>query len=240
MPDSYAPLFELFWQNNKLNTHTDAALAQQIDQATRHRQWHKALDYSEVTIDLRSRKDPHRRLAKRRNSQREFSDRPISQKQLAALFSGFRADSLLHRPIASAGAKYPIEVFTMAFNVEGVKPGSVLYYHPQHHGFCYVGDCPPWASCGHLLSRDVQSEPALYTVFCLFTGRSAQKYGERGARFALIEAGLYVQDFSTRLSLEKLTGVPCGGFHDDQVAQWLKQDTNLIKVALGYACGHGV
>ncbi len=51
---------------------------------------------------------------------------------------------------------------------------------------------------------------------------------------------MYVQSLATRLSLEKLAGVPYGGFYDDEVKQWLGLENSHAKVALGYACGHGV
>jgi SagB-type dehydrogenase family enzyme len=238
MKDRNAPLFDLFWENGKLNEYTVQRLGTQIERDARSFIDPPWLDYPEIDVTLTVANDRHAKLLAMRKSEREFSSRSLSLRQLESLFVGFRAESSTHRMLASGGGKYPVEVFALAFNIEGIAASTVLYYHPVKHGFSRIGQCPKWESCSNSLGIGLHGMPAIYVVFCIFPERSTRKYGERGGRFALFETGMYVQTLAQRLVVEELAGVPYAAFHDEELKSWLGLSGTHGQVALAYACGH--
>lgn len=238
MKDRNAPLFDLFWENGKLNEYTGQRLGSQVEKDARTITDPPWLNYPEINVSLSMPTDRHAKLFLDRKSERVFSDKPLSVKQLSSLFMGFRAESATHRALASGGGKYPVEVFALAFNVEGIPEPTALYYHPIHHGFSRIALCPDWQSCRATLGVGLDSMPALYVVFCIFPDRSTRKYGERGGRFALFETGMYAQTLALRLAIEKLAGVPYAAFHDDELKSWLGLHDEQGYAALAYACGN--
>ncbi len=52
--------------------------------------------------------------------------------------------------------------------------------------------------------------------------RTQIKYGERGYRFVLLDAGHLGQNILLACEDLRLAAVPLGGFHDDAVAKWLQ------------------
>jgi SagB-type dehydrogenase family enzyme len=238
MKDRNAPLFDLFWENGKLNDYTGPAIGMRVEKDGRTLTDPPWLDYHGIDVALSMPGDVQAQLLLGRKSERVFSDRPLSLKQLGSLFAGFRAASATHRPLASGGGKYPVEVFALAFNIEGMTGPTALYYHPMHHGLSRIAACPEWEVCRNTLGTGLEGMPALYVVFCIFPDRSTRKYGERGGRFALFETGMYAQTLALRLAQEKLAGVPYAAFHDEELKHWLGLQDGQAQVALAYACGH--
>ena len=236
MKDCNAPLFSLFWENGKLNDYTEQQIGIRVEKDARTITDPPWLDYHGIDIALPTPNDYQAKLLLGRKSERSFSNQALSLKQLASLFVGFRAESATHRSLASGGGKYPVEVFALAFNVEGITEPTALYYHPVHNGLSRIASCPPWEICRTTLGAGLEGMPALYVVFCIFPDRSTRKYGERGGRFALFETGMYAQALALRLALEKLAGVPYAAFHDEALKHWLGLQDG--QVALAYACGH--
>ena len=70
-----------------------------------------------------------------------------------------------------------------------------------------------------------------------FAERATAKYGERGGRFALIEAGQAAQSVALRLVAEGLVGFALGGLVDDRVKRLLRLEGTDAQIVLGYACG---
>ena len=238
MKERHAPLFELFWENGKLNDYTAQHLGTRVEKDARTASDPPWLEYHGIDVNLPMPTDHHAKLLSARKSERVFSDRPVSVKQLGSLFAGFRAESATHRALASGGGKYPVEVFALAFNVEGIPEPTAVYYHPLRHGLSLIGPCPPWETCRRTLGSGLEGMPALVVVFCIFPDRSTRKYGERGGRFALMETGMYAQALASRLAQEKLVGVPYAAFHDEELANWLGLSDTQAQVALANACGH--
>ena len=70
-----------------------------------------------------------------------------------------------------------------------------------------------------------------------FPSRNTAKYGERGGRFVLFEAGICMQNLSLRAQQSGLEGVLLGGLHDDRVRAWLGLDDTEALILGGFACG---
>lgn len=76
-----------------------------------------------------------------RRSVREYKDEPLSLAELSQLLWAAQgmAGTGSHRTAPSAGALYPLEVYVVAGNVEGLKPG-VYKYAPGEHVMDRVAD----------------------------------------------------------------------------------------------------
>lgn len=103
MKDCTAPLFSLFWENGKLNDYTEQQVAIRIEKDARTLTDPPWLNYHGIDIALPTPKDNQAKLLLDRKSERTFSHRALSLRQLGSLFAGFRAESLTHRGLASLG-----------------------------------------------------------------------------------------------------------------------------------------
>ena len=68
--------------------------------------------------------------------------------------------------------------------------GRVVAHAPRSHALHDLGPVPPWADLDPLLAAsDLTTPPAVVLLLVADTELVVAKYGERGGRFALIEAG---------------------------------------------------
>lgn len=127
------------------------------------------------------------------------------------------------RPYASGGGLYPIEVYPILLRVEG-EPVRVTHYDAANHLLTEIGVRPdraeilgPFSDYGDRLDK-----ACLAIVLTAVFGRTTVKYGSRGYRFALLEAGEIAQNLSLCAEAMGLRTLPWGGYFDDQVADLLK------------------
>lgn len=118
------------------------------------------------------------------------------------------------RVAPSAGALYPLEIYLHSARVDGIKPG-LYHYDPSQRELQRLRDGD--------LSREladglVQKELALGTSLQVFiTGifeRAVFKYGDRGYRFALLEAGHVAQNMNLVANALGHGVINVGGFVD--------------------------
>ncbi|HEY9420676.1 MAG TPA: SagB/ThcOx family dehydrogenase [Thermoanaerobaculia bacterium] len=139
------------------------------------------------------------------------------------------------RVTPSGGALYPVELFLHARTVEGLAPG--LYHYDALAGA--LNRLPGGDRTAELASCLVQ--PALVadtSIQILSVGifeRSTFKYGNRGYRFALLEAGHQAQNLSLVATALGLACVHVGGYRDREVDRLLGLD-GLQRSALYVTC----
>ncbi len=129
------------------------------------------------------------------------------------------------RPYASGGGLYPIEVYPILLNIKGMMP-AVTRYDAVTHELVVVREfgareeilAPLNDFAGQLANT------AIVFVLSAVFPRTTVKYGNRGYRFALIEAGEIAQNLSLMAEAESLKTLPWGGFFDDDVADLLGVD----------------
>jgi SagB-type dehydrogenase family enzyme len=231
-------LFAKFWEASSLDRFNVKEFSQQLN-AYDSDEKELFLEYPEAPKLLPTAKTQINKIAKKRKSDRSFSNKELSIKELGRLLSSFYAwNGLEHRAYPSAGATYVTEVFCVAFNVEGYS-GKVIYYDPEKHGTVVVSDkAPTWEEASKSLNIDVKGTPNLLTVFVAFPQRAIAKYGERGGRFALLEVGASMQQLSLQIAeSSKLKGVAIGGMLDSIWKQNLKLGNTDAQIVLGYLVG---
>ncbi len=128
------------------------------------------------------------------------------------------------RTTPSAGALYPSEIYALAFNATGLGAG-LYHYDPLRHVLETLreGDLrEPFAAT--LPMRELVADCALALIVTSMFWRARFKYGQRGYRFALLEAGHLAQNVLLGAAALDLSALPVGGFYDRKLAEFLAID----------------
>jgi SagB-type dehydrogenase family enzyme len=117
------------------------------------------------------------------------------------------------RPVPSAGALYPLELYVLAQAVGELDPG-VYHYNPFRHALSLLWPVDRPGVRGALVDPALAERAAAVIVVTAVFWRSRIKYGQRGYRFALLEAGHLVQNAVLAATQLDLAALPFGGFYD--------------------------
>jgi SagB-type dehydrogenase family enzyme len=161
----------------------------------------------------------------RRRSGRTFSGGSLDVPRLATLLdAGYGARDGNRRTVPSGGALYPFELHVAARAVDGMPPG-VYRYDPERHALeeHELGDPWPALDAACPLPGLLDGGSAVVLLLAVF-GRTRFKYGLRGYRFALLEAGHVVQNVALAAVALDLAVLPLGGFYDAQVDELVGAD----------------
>ncbi len=147
--------------------------------------------------------------------------------------------TVLHRkPVPSAGALYPLEVYLFAFEIAGLAPGT-YHYHPRAHALELLvpGDRRARVLEMAFAGDELGGAAGVIALTGVFA-RSTAKYRKRAYRFVLLEAGHAAQNMMLAAASMDLGTVALGGFLDDEVNDALDID-GLDEAAL-YLLAFGV
>jgi len=142
-------------------------------------------------------------LANRR-SQRNFQDKPLSADQLSQILwaaygiTSPRPDNPALRgglrTAPSGGALYPLEIYAVIGNVEGLDPGVYKYISEDHKIIMTAsGDVRDELADAAFGQRMVSEAPVSFFYSAVFS-RTTERYGERGRHFVYIEVGHSAQN----------------------------------------------
>jgi SagB-type dehydrogenase family enzyme len=142
------------------------------------------------------------------------------------------------RPVPSAGALYPLELYVVARRVQDVESG-VYHYAPVTHGLELVRDVavPPGLLTELFMGQHYVEGASAVLVIACEPERSLKKYGDRGYRYVLLEAGHVAQNVNLTAAALGLGSYNVGGFFDDELARLLMVDEDhevpLYAIAVG-------
>lgn len=161
------------------------------------------------------------KLLKIRRSTRDFSETPVP---ISAVSNMLKSCSIIgngstRRTYPSAGARYPIELYLIAFNIEGIARGV---YHFNSSKF----------TLELLLLQDLRSQEAEIVcpylkntggafIFTSVVSRSEVKYKYKAYPYSLIEAGHMAQNVILAACKYGVGICPVGGFINDYVSRLL-------------------
>lgn len=134
---------------------------------------------------------------------------------------------LYKRPIPSAGALYPLEIYILSLRVEKLEPG-IYHYNPFESRF-------------ERISEKIKLRVLEEQVFEIFTGlpespwsagivisaipnRQLIKYFNRSFRYIFIEAGHLAQTICLLATGYGFGVLPIGGYYDNELIELLKLD----------------
>lgn len=187
-----------------------------------------------------------------RRSRRAFSTAALAAAELSALLqAGYGVTQVLESPegmrtlplraVPSGGALYPLEAFAAVLRVDGIDPG-LYHFDPLRPGLEVVraGLAVEELAALSTYPEIVSGCAALLIVAAIF-GRTRFKYGLRGYRFALLEAGHLGQNVVLAATALDLAAVPLGGFYDRPTDAFLGLDgvneSTVYTIAVGRPAG---
>jgi SagB-type dehydrogenase family enzyme len=174
----------------------------------------------ELPADRRLRGGLEAAIHRRRSTKAEVA-RPLCIGELATLLvSCYAASSgrgpVLPRPVPSAGALYPLELYVVALGVNGLDRG-VYHFQPFRRCLSLLGPFVWGELRAALVDGTVLDHAAALIVITAVFWRARFKYGLRGYRFALLEAGHVGQSVALAAASLDLPALPLGGFYDRQI-----------------------
>jgi SagB-type dehydrogenase family enzyme len=173
----------------------------------------------------------------RRRSGKADALRPLRASQLSAVLAACYASGPDgRRPVPSGGALYPLELYVIAAAVNGVERG-VYHFHPFRARLNRLSPLKWNALRDAFAAPDLLEWAAALLVVTAMFSRSRFKYGQRGYRFALLEAGHLAQNVLLAATDLGLPALPVGGFFDRQLDSIVGADgleeASVYAIALG-------
>lgn len=193
-----------------------------------------------------SEKAPEREVGEsltKRASSRELNNRSFSKDELGTLLkyalgtsSELDETGRKRRTYPSAGARYAIETYLFVQkDVDDIKPG-IYHYNVAEHGLDVLPDTKETFIDDVVMYEWAKQAP----VLLIFTGvfwRMQNKYGERGYRYVLFEAGHMSQNVHLVASALDLSCCALAGIRDENVEQRLGIDGVAESALLGITLG---
>lgn len=212
------PFFDDFWEASRLDPVTQPAFGERI----------AAFDARPPAVHpwarpgrphpLTRTASPLSALGDARRSRRRFGRDALSAATLGRLLGAVAADARGHRSYPAAGGLYSCGVSVLLLNVAHPLNHRVAQHHAGQHALYDVGPCPSWNELRTALGGgDAATAPAAVLGVFADTGRITAKYGERGGRFVLLEAGALVQQLSLAAAEANVAAYLLGGSADDRL-----------------------
>lgn len=134
-------------------------------------------------------------------------------------------DRLSFRPYPSGGGLYPVELYMLAINCKGLA-NSLYHYNPVKHCLETVDKNPPINLYSQALMNPgniLENCAAVFIMTSIFQ-RTTTKYGDRGYRIALLEAGHLAQNLALSAESMGLGSLAWGGYFDDHLSILMNVD----------------
>ncbi len=159
-----------------------------------------------------------------RRSIREFSSQQaISLAELAQLLWAAQGitNSAGYRTAPSAGALYPLQVYAVVGNVDGITSGVYEYQASGHALQKLVDGDMRKAVSSAALNQSWIKQSAVVLIFSAIERRTTRKYGQRGIRYIHIEIGHAAQNVFLQAVALNLGAAVVGAFDDKKLNQLL-------------------
>ena len=177
-------------------------------------------------------------LLAQRKATRIFSDNPLTLDEIGTILRTYRiVDSNRdpeRRTYPSAGARFPIELYLIAFNVAQIDAGA-YHYNIKREILELL-----WKQQLRPREKEIVSpyleNPAAAIVLTSVIARSEVKYGVKSYPYSLIEAGHVGQNIQLGATSLGIGSCPVGGFVNDAIQKILDLTDDEIPV---YVIGLG-
>lgn len=197
-------------------------------------------------------------LIKKRESRRDFSRGAVTKRELSILLkyscgnTGDMGNGRYHRAQASGGARFPIEIYPIIFrsaqartdadatqtDAENILKAGLYHYNVKDHALDVLWDRSfSDENIGQIFTYPWVKNASVGIVMTAVFWRNQNKYGERGYRYILLEAGHVGQNIY--LTSEAL-GLKCcalGGTYDENMEKLIDIDGVTESVVYTLAVG---
>jgi SagB-type dehydrogenase family enzyme len=222
-------LWELFHENSKVgrfdgSLSDDQVLAQMVE-------LHESLPFVglpvvELPRDLTPLKGSFDEVITSRVSVRDLVPSTLTLENLATILhyaygeTRDNKDTGFPRPfriVPSGGGLYPLELFFCSAHIEAVEAG-LYHYNPSGHQIRRLNDYDKTNEISKaLVQPDIALSASLMIFITAIFERSVFKYGDRGYRFTLLEAGHIAQNINLVSNALGLGSVNIGGYFDREI-----------------------
>ena len=159
-----------------------------------------------------------------RRSVRSYVDEPLSISEISQLL--WSAQGITNergfRTAPSAGATFPLEMYVVVNNVDGLRKG-IYHYSPHDNHIEMLNDedvsSDLMRAC---LSQSMIVDGGAVLIFAAVFERTTARYGERGERYVYNEIGHASQNVHLQAAALDLGTVVIGAYRDDEVEEILK------------------
>ena len=134
----------------------------------------------------------------------------------------------------SGGARYPLEVYLLPINT--VLPPKIYHYYPKNHSLECLFPLKNF-SFKNYFNQPWLSHSAFLIIITAVFKRTMVKYGDRGYRHILLEAGHLGQNFYLTSAGLNLGCCAIGGYYDQRLEKLLQIDG--VKESIVYVLAFG-
>jgi SagB-type dehydrogenase family enzyme len=192
------------------------------------------------------------RLARERASCRAFAMKALPLRLLSAILWGsygisrsdrtlLRGSLALLRPIPSAGGLFPLEIYILSQRADDL-PDGLHHYNVRHHSLetTQIGPLFEQFEPSLFMYDAVKNANVILFLSAVFK-RTQKKYGPRGYRYILLEAGHLAQNVCLLAAEAGLSTLCMGGYADGGVNRLLglrpRDEGVVYSVAVGWPQG---
>ena len=155
-----------------------------------------------------------------RRSVRSYGGEPLPLARLSQLL--WAAQGITHegrfRAAPSAGATYPLELFAVAGNMQGLEPGVYRYDVRSHSLELHLAGDQRRRLADAAVKQEFIAYAPLDILICAVFERTTHYYGERGTRYVHLDAGHAAENISLQAVALGLGTIAVGAFDDGQVS----------------------
>lgn len=175
-----------------------------------------------------------------RASPNAFTDESLTKTQFHGLLFGAlethtsKDGEQSYRAYPSAGARYPLEVYASVANVDGITPG-LYHLNVADELLERLHETPVNDELATQSGMKMPESAAVTILLTAVPDRSRRKYGIRGYRYLLFEAGHLMQNLLLTAQALGFAGVPWGAFLERELDSYLNitaTDEETIYVGL--------
>jgi SagB-type dehydrogenase family enzyme len=235
---------EIFHEYTKLNRENIGALSQRVGTIMRDptllrmmaRSWKTYSGFPKISLPRPELGDASLAdvIKKRRSVSSDagvFASGPISLEQLSSVLAfSYGATRIMESPrypgerhilraTTSAGGLYPLEIYPIVFDVEGLEPG-VYHYRMVDHELEVLRRAP--VKDDFIAAQTYEGlcdGAAVALVITAMFSRTLSKYLNRGYRFLLNDTGALLQSLYLAGTALEIGTCALGGFYDDEVGE---------------------
>lgn len=183
-------------------------------------------------------------VAKKRRSERNFGRAPITKTELSLLLKyscgiiGRLDDGRFRRTQPSGGARFPIEIYTIVFRTGKDLKAGLYHYNVKDHQLDVLWDREfNDADVARLFTYSWVKNASAAMVMTSVFWRNQDKYGERGYRQILLEAGHIGQNIYLVSGALGLKCCALAGTRDEELEKLIDVDGVTESVVYGLAMG---
>ncbi len=158
-----------------------------------------------------------------RRSVRDYTGEPITLEEVSQLLWAAQGTTVDWggRTSPSAGGTYPLELYLVAGDVDGLEAGVYLYRTGRHElARILSGDVRKELAQASLGQSSVEEGAVVLAISAVYE-RTTGRYGGRGLRYVHMEAGHAAQNVYLQATALDLGCVVIGAFQDDDLSALL-------------------